>query len=61
MAARGREMRFFLWTRNIMLKMTDADFDDVVGFLAEVYNGRTITAIDPMGSTDETEHRQSAR
>jgi digeranylgeranylglycerophospholipid reductase len=48
MAARGREMRFFLWTRNIMMKMTDADFDDVVGFLADLYKGRTITAIDPI-------------
>jgi hypothetical protein len=31
-----------------MMKMTDADFDDVVGFLAEIYKGRTITAIDPI-------------
>jgi len=48
MAARGRDMRYFLWTRNILLKMTDADLDDVVGFLAGLYNGRTITAIDPI-------------
>ena len=48
MAARGREMRFFLWTRNIMLKMTDEDFDDVVDFLGEVYGNRTITSINPI-------------
>ncbi len=48
MAARGREMRFFLWTRNILLKMTDEDFDDVVGFLATMYGNRTITSIDPI-------------
>jgi digeranylgeranylglycerophospholipid reductase len=48
MAARGREMRFFLWARDILLKMTDADLDDVVGFLAGLYEGRTITAIDPI-------------
>lgn len=48
MAARGREMRFFLWTRNILLKMTDADFDDVVDFLGTVYGNRTITSIDPI-------------
>ncbi|GAB4319381.1 MAG: digeranylgeranylglycerophospholipid reductase [Candidatus Zixiibacteriota bacterium] len=48
MAARGREMRYFLWTRNIMLKMTNADFDNVIEFLGTVYNGRTITGIDPI-------------
>ncbi len=48
MAARGREMRYFLWTRNIMLKMTNQDFDNVVEFLGSIYNGQTITAIDPI-------------
>lgn len=48
MAVRGRAMRFFLWTRNIMLKMTDEDFDDVVEFLGSVYGNRTITSIDPI-------------
>lgn len=48
MAARGREMRYFLWTRGIILKMTNADFDNVIEFLGTVYNGRTITAIDPI-------------
>ena len=48
MAARGRDMRYFLWTRNIMLGMTDRDFDDVVEFLGSLYNGKTITAIDPI-------------
>lgn len=48
MAARGRDMRYFLWTRNIMLGMSDRDFDDVVEFLGSLYNGRTITAIDPI-------------
>jgi len=48
MDERGREMRFFLWIRNILLKMTDADFDDVVGFLGTAYGNRTITAIDPI-------------
>jgi digeranylgeranylglycerophospholipid reductase len=48
MAARGRQMRYFLWTRSIMLRMSDTDFDEVIGFLATLYNGRTITSIDPI-------------
>lgn len=48
MAARGREMRYFLWARGILLRMTNSDFDDVVGFLGTVYNGQTITAINPI-------------
>lgn len=48
MAARGRQMRYFLWTRNIMLAMSDRDFDDVVGFLGTLYNGTVVTAINPI-------------
>jgi digeranylgeranylglycerophospholipid reductase len=48
MAARGREMRYFLWARNILMRMTDADFDEVIEFLGTIYNNRTITSIDPI-------------
>jgi digeranylgeranylglycerophospholipid reductase len=48
MAARGRQMRYFLWTRSIMLRMSSADFDEVIEFLATLYDGKTITAIDPI-------------
>jgi digeranylgeranylglycerophospholipid reductase len=48
MAARGREMRFFLWARQIFLRMTNEDFDAVVGAMVELYNGKTITAINPI-------------
>lgn len=48
MAARGRQMRYFLWTRGIMLRMSDKDYDEIIGFLATIYNGKTITAIDPI-------------
>lgn len=48
MAARGRQMRYFLWTRNIMLRMSNTEYDDVIGFLATIYNGQTVTAIDPI-------------
>jgi digeranylgeranylglycerophospholipid reductase len=49
MAARGRQMRYFLWTRGIILRLTDADFDEIFGFLATIYDDKTITAIDPIG------------
>ena len=48
MAARGRQMRYFRWTRSIMLRMSSADFDEVIGFLATLYDGKTVTAIDPI-------------
>ncbi len=48
MAVRGRQMRFFLWARQIFLRMTNEDFDAVVGAMAGLYNGKTITAIDPI-------------
>jgi digeranylgeranylglycerophospholipid reductase len=48
MAARGRQVRYFLWTRNILLRMSDTDFDEVIGFLGGIYSNRTITAIDPI-------------
>ncbi|MBI3873121.1 MAG: NAD(P)/FAD-dependent oxidoreductase, partial [candidate division Zixibacteria bacterium] len=48
MALRGREMRYFLWARQIFLRLTNADFDAMVAAMAEVYNGQTLTAIDPI-------------
>lgn len=48
MAARGRQMRYFLWARQIFLRMTNEDLDAVIGSLAELYHGTTLTAIDPI-------------
>jgi digeranylgeranylglycerophospholipid reductase len=48
MAARGRQMRYFLWARQIFLKMTNDDFDAVIGAMAELHHGTTMTAIDPI-------------
>lgn len=48
MAARGRQMRYFLWARQIFLRMTDHDLDAVIGAMAEVHHGTTMTAIDPI-------------
>jgi hypothetical protein len=48
MAARGREMRFFLWTRRVYLRMTDADFDALFKALGPTYDKKTISGIDPI-------------
>ncbi len=48
MQARGREMRYFLWARQIFLRMTDQDLDAVIAALAESHHGTTMTAIDPI-------------
>ena len=48
MAARGRQMRYFLWARQIFLRMTNDDLDAVIGAMAEVHHGTTMTAIDPI-------------
>ncbi|MBI3872602.1 MAG: NAD(P)/FAD-dependent oxidoreductase [candidate division Zixibacteria bacterium] len=48
MALRGREMLYFLWARQIFLRLTNADFDAMVAAMAQVYNGQTLTAIDPI-------------
>jgi len=48
MHARGREMRYFLWARQIFLRMNNQDLDAAIGALAESHNGTSITAIDPI-------------
>lgn len=48
MAARGREMRFFLWTRRVYLHMTDADFDALFKALGPRYDKKSISGIDPI-------------
>jgi digeranylgeranylglycerophospholipid reductase len=48
MAARGREMRFFLWIRSILLKMTNAEFDEIVDFFSTLYGDKQVTHINPI-------------
>jgi digeranylgeranylglycerophospholipid reductase len=48
MAARGRQMRYFLWARQIFLRMTNDDLDAVIGAMAQVHHGTIMTAIDPI-------------
>ncbi len=45
---KGRELRFYSYSRMIFLKMTDDDFDTAVSFLKEYFGDRTITAIQPI-------------
>ncbi|HUU46973.1 MAG TPA: NAD(P)/FAD-dependent oxidoreductase [Acidobacteriota bacterium] len=48
MAERGRQMRFYLWARQIFLRMSNADIDTVLTAAAAILDGKTITAIDPV-------------
>ncbi len=45
---KGRELRFYSYSRAIFLKMTDEDFDAVVCFLKEYFGDRIITAMQPI-------------
>jgi digeranylgeranylglycerophospholipid reductase len=45
---KGRELRFYSYCRAIFLKMTDEDFDEVVRFLKGHFQGRIITALQPI-------------
>lgn len=46
--AKGSELRFYSYCRAIFSKMTDEDFDAVVGFLRDYFRDRTITALEPI-------------
>ena len=46
MKHKGRELRYLLYARQIFLRMTDRDFDEVVEFLKSIYDGKTTYAID---------------
>jgi len=46
MKQKGRELRYLLYARQIFLRMTDRDFDEVVEFLKSIYDGKTTYAID---------------
>jgi digeranylgeranylglycerophospholipid reductase len=45
---KGRELRFYSYSRAIFLTMTDGDFEAVVSFLGECFGDRTVTAIQPV-------------
>jgi digeranylgeranylglycerophospholipid reductase len=48
MAERGRQMRFLLWARQIYLRMSNDDIDSVLTAAADIFDGKTISGIDPI-------------
>jgi digeranylgeranylglycerophospholipid reductase len=46
---KGREMRFYLYARQIFVRMSDAEFDNVVNFLRPVFADRPVAALEPIG------------
>lgn len=46
---KGREMRFYLYARQIFVRMNDADFDNVVNFLRPVFADKPVAALEPIG------------
>ncbi len=46
---KGREMRFYLYTRQIYVRMNDADLDNVIDFVRPVFANKPVSAIEPIG------------
>jgi len=46
MKHKGRELRYALYARQIFMRMTDRDFDDVIGYLKPIYDGKTLYDVD---------------
>ncbi len=46
---KGREMRFYLYTRQIFVRMKDKDFDEVINFVRPLFADRPVSAIEPIG------------
>jgi digeranylgeranylglycerophospholipid reductase len=46
---KGREMRLYLYARQIYVRMTNADFDNVIDFVRPVFAERAVSAIEPIG------------
>jgi len=46
MKDKGRELHYLLYARRIFTKMTDRDFDDVVGLLKSIYDGQTVREVE---------------
>ncbi len=46
MKAKGRDLRFMLYTRNIFIHMTDDDYRDVLDYLRPQYHEQTIYAVE---------------
>lgn len=46
---KGREMRFYLYARQIYVRMSDADLDNVINFVRPMFANKPVSAIEPIG------------
>lgn len=46
---KGREMRFYAYARQIYVRMKDVEFDGVINFVRPIFEGKRVTAIEPIG------------
>ncbi|HEU4436586.1 MAG TPA: NAD(P)/FAD-dependent oxidoreductase, partial [candidate division Zixibacteria bacterium] len=46
---KGREMRFYLYARQIYVRMSDSEFDNVINFVRPLFENNPIRAIEPIG------------
>ena len=46
---KGREMRFYLYARQIYVRMSDADLDNVINFVRPVFEDKPVSAVEPIG------------
>ncbi|MGH8003452.1 MAG: geranylgeranyl reductase family protein [Limisphaerales bacterium] len=46
---KGREMRYYLYIRQIYVRMSDVEFDNVIGFVRPLFEDKPVTAIEPIG------------
>jgi digeranylgeranylglycerophospholipid reductase len=46
---KGREMRFYLYARQIYMRMKDKDFDEVIHFVRPIFAEKPVSAIEPIG------------
>ncbi|MCI0405275.1 MAG: NAD(P)/FAD-dependent oxidoreductase [candidate division Zixibacteria bacterium] len=46
---KGREMRFYLYIRQIYVRMSDSEFDNVIRFVRPLFENNPVRAIEPIG------------
>ncbi|HLG94544.1 MAG TPA: NAD(P)/FAD-dependent oxidoreductase [candidate division Zixibacteria bacterium] len=46
---KGREMRFYLYIRQIYVRMSDVEFDSVIRFVRLLFENNPVRAIEPIG------------
>jgi digeranylgeranylglycerophospholipid reductase len=46
---KGREMRFYLYARQIYVRMSDNEFDNVINFVRPLFENNSVRAIEPIG------------